>query len=500
MRCGFAVDIGTTNIEVSLWNLDSSDANAGCRLSTFKNNHLMESSCDDSVTSETSRAFRAVPLLTKTFRNCLYLYGADVVSRILYAHYNSVEILQQKLISQLKQEFDAMIRESNAVKCGESGFVADSSYVVDRAEPVPESGDFAASGVSGAGCASSRDAYVADRAVFTGNTVMLHFLRGLSVAGFEKAPFTPVSLFGEVVPAASALASLAKEVILPPCISAFLGADIVCASLAVESDLSDSSVSGGAMPATRNAGDASGAMSAAAADTAQETRAAEKPYIIIDIGTNTEIMLVDSDGKRTACSVAAGPAFEGGGLSVDMKGSALVSELARMLDENIMDETGYLGPDDAPSADNAPGELSCNQCATAEFTSKENKRRTQLTQQDVRQLQLAKGATAAAVETLLQSVGLEAADIKKCFICGNFGNALDISAVKKTGLLPVHLADCAVYVGNAALRGAELILLSKTAALSRASEIAQETAVLQLADSAVFAEKYIQNMNFRAKE
>ena len=467
MRCGFAVDIGTTNIEVSLWNLDSSDANAGCRLSTFKNNHLMESSCDDSVTSETSRAFRAVPLLTKTFRNCLYLYGADVVSRILYAHYNSVEILQQKLISQLKQEFDAMIRESKAVKCGDSS-------------------------------------YVADRAVFTGNTVMLHFLRGLSVAGFEKAPFTPVSLFGEVVPAASALASLAKEVILPPCISAFLGADIVCASLALESG---TGCVGGAMPATRNAGeafflasDASCATSAATADASQETRVAEKPYIIIDIGTNTEIMLVDSDGKRTACSAAAGPAFEGGGLSVDMKGSALVSELARMLDENIMDETGYLGVDDAPSADNASGELSCNQCATAEFTSKENKRRSILTQQDVRQLQLAKGATAAAVETLLQSVGLEAADIKKCFICGNFGNALDISAVKKTGLLPAKLADCAVYVGNAALRGAELILLSKTAALHEALEIAQETAVLQLADSAVFAEKYIQNMNFRAKE
>ena len=181
-----------------------------------------------------------------------------------------------------------------------------------------------------------------------------------------------------------------------------------------------------------------------------------------------------------------------------MKGSALVSELARMLDENIMDETGYLGPDDAPSADNVPGALSCNQYATKGLASKKNKRRTQLTQQDVRQLQLAKGATAAAVETLLQSVGLEAADIKKCFICGNFGNALDILAVKKTGLLPVHLADCAVYVGNAALRGAEAVLLSKTAALSRASEIAQETAVLQLADSAVFAEKYIQNMNFRA--
>ncbi len=414
MRYGFAVDIGTTNIEISLWNLDS-----------------------------------GAIMGKKTSRNCLYLYGADVVSRILYAHYNSVETLQQKLISQLKQEFDAMIREFCAGSCGD--------LVADRAN------------------------FVADRAVLTGNTVMLHFLSGLSVAGFEKAPFTPVSLFGEVVPASSVLASLAKEVILPPCISAFLGADIVCASLAVER--------GAACVAPDAVSDAHPVASAA-----------EKPYIVIDIGTNTEIMLVDADGNRTACSAAAGPAFEGGGLSVEMKGSALVSELARMLDDGIMDETGFIGE----LSDSSDTDEHCG-----------NKPRTVLSQQDVRQLQLAKGATAAAVETLLQSVGNSSdrtgngtdgqgsgrhaePDVRKCFICGNFGNALDVDAVKKTSLLSAKLADCAVYAGNAALRGAEAILLSKTAALSHASEIAQKTAVLQLADSAVFAEKYIQNMNFRA--
>ncbi len=485
MRCGFAVDVGTTNIEISLWNLDS-----------------------------------GMILGKKISRNCLYLYGADVVSRILYAHYNGVEVLQRKLIAQLKTEFSQMVREF----CGEFA---------------PKSGGF----VTGCGDSS----FVADCAVFTGNTVMLHFLSGLSVAGFEKAPFTPVSLFGEVEPGDSALASLAKEVILPPCIGAFLGADIVCASLAI------SELDGGT-----------------AADTAQEVHA--EPYIVIDIGTNTEIMLVDANGKRTACSAAAGPAFEGGGLSVDMKGSALVSELARMLDEGIMDETGYIGADDIPGTSDGSEdvEVSCsgrdgvsgNQCAPVEQNFDEsgggdtsdsggrsissgNKRRTILSQQDVRQIQLAKGATAAAVETLLLSVGKgsgaggsverderektnaekcvcepknslenlqensaeilqenspksQLLNIKKCFICGNFGNALDISAVKKTGLLPAKLADCAVYAGNAALRGAEAILLSKTAALSHAREIAQKTTVLQLADSAVFAEKYIKRMNFTA--
>ena len=392
MRCGFAVDIGTTNIEISLWRLD-----------------------DDSVPDEasvccSSNALSKTPLKTKSVRNCLCRYGADVVSRILYAHYHSVEELQNKLVAQLKTEFDTMLSE-----------------------------------YSGA---------VVARAVFTGNTVMLHFLSGFSVAGFEKAPFTPVSLFGDGGGAAcSPLASLADEVILPPCISAFLGADIVCAALAAENAVSCDS-------ALKN----------------------DAPYIVIDIGTNTEILLVGADGRKTGCSAAAGPAFEGGGLSVDMKGSALVAELARMLDESLMDETGYIAEttDGTGCGDNA------------------DERRTILNQQDVRQLQLAKGATAAAAETLLSSVGLEAAGIKKCFICGNFGNALDINAVEKTGLLPAALAKNAVYFGNAALRGAELILLSSTAALQQATQIAAETSVIQLADSAFFAEKYIQRMNFSA--
>ncbi|MBO4508493.1 MAG: DUF4445 domain-containing protein [Spirochaetaceae bacterium] len=399
MRYGFAVDIGTTNIEISLWDLDSSATSV----------------CGDPA-GEAS-VLRTVPLKTKSVRNCLCYYGADVVSRILYAHYNGVEVLQKKLVAQLKEEFDLMIREVNACE----------------AEGGPR----------------------AERAVFTGNTVMLHFLSGLSVSGFEKAPFTPVSLFGDAEPAASALASLADEVVLPPCIGAFLGADIVCASLTAGNAVSSGFASGGASGA--EAGSAQGV-----------------PYIVIDIGTNTEIMLVDADGTRTACSAAAGPAFEGGGLSVEMKGSALVAELARMLDEGIMDETGYISENNV------------------------DERKTTLSQQDVRQLQLAKGATASAVETLLQSVGLDAAGIKKCFICGNFGNALDIYAVKKTGLLPAALAEKAVYAGNAALRGAEHILLSKTAALRHASEIAANTVVLQLADSPVFAEKYIQRMNFVA--
>ena len=536
MRYGFAVDIGTTNIEISLWDLDS---------------------YDDSVPSETSTSFRAIPLKTKIVRNCLCSYGADVVSRILYAHYHSVSELQNKLIVQLNAEFDSMLREAQAERCADkSGFP--SNFVQD--------------------CATG-GSFRAKRAVFTGNTVMLHFLSGFSVAGFEKAPFTPVSLFGGVVSAGSPPASLADEVIIPPCISAFLGADIVCAAIAAENavfcdkarvsepgglasdnpvfcDTTRPGTQGGfafcgmsSCPTTQSCEpgglasdnpvfcdatrpDMQGGFAfcdatrpcAQCIPTVDETL----PYIVIDIGTNTEILLVGADGRKTACSAAAGPAFEGGGLSVEMKGSALVAELARMLDEGVMDETGYIGSaegmtmlTDRAGVSSFHGKTGTVECESniEEYKPGTNKhesvtdgcesvaderdpgtdgRRTRLNQQDVRQLQLAKGATAAAVETLLRSIGLEAAGIKRCFICGNFGNALALESVEKTGLLPAALAKKSVYFGNAALRGAELILLSKTAALHHAAEIVTETSVLQLADSAFFAEKYIQRMNFTA--
>ncbi|MCR4940937.1 MAG: ASKHA domain-containing protein [Treponemataceae bacterium] len=378
MRCGFAVDIGTTNIEIALWNLDAEEM-----------------------------------LCKRTFRNCLYVRGADVLSRILYAHYRSVEELQEKLALQLRDSFKSMIESAG----------------LESSVPAVET------------------------AVLTGNTVMLHFICGLPVTGFEKAPFRPASLFREEGPAWPLPSLNAGEIIIPPCIGAFLGGDIVCAGLWAEKLSLSEKTCENSKPETLF----SGKLSSLGA-----------PYLVIDIGTNTEIMLVKSDGSRAACSAAAGPAFEGGGLSVGMKGAALVSALAALLDEGIMDETGYI----------EKSEASC------------------LSQQDIRQLQLAKGATAAAVEALLESEAIAAKDIKKSFICGNFGNALDIEAVKKTGLLPAAVADKAFYAGNAALAGAELLLLSKTAALGESRRIASSTSILQLADSAFFAEKYIERMNF----
>lgn len=378
MRCGFAVDIGTTNIEISLWNLE-----------------------DKSV------------LHRETVRNSLYNCGTDVVSRILYAHYHSVELLQDKLLSQLNSSFENII---NSLGLESSALDVETS-------------------------------------VLTGNTVMLHFLCGLSVTGFEKAPFTPVSLFREGGPAWPLPTLNAGEIIIPPCIGAFLGGDIVCAGLWAEKLM----LSGKASDSSKQEQFSS-----------ENASSLEAPYLVIDIGTNTEIMLVKSDGSRKVCSAAAGPAFEGWGLSVRMKGSDLVSALAAMLDEGIMDETGFIEKTEA----------------------------SRLTQQDIRQLQLAKGATAAAVEALLASEAIDARAIKKCFICGNFGNSLDIEAVKKTGLLPAEVADKAYYAGNAALAGAELILLYKADALSKSREIASSASILQLADSAFFAEKYIERMNF----
>jgi uncharacterized 2Fe-2S/4Fe-4S cluster protein (DUF4445 family) len=123
-------------------------------------------------------------------------------------------------------------------------------------------------------------------AVITGNTVMLSLLTEQNVEGMTHAPFDPPSLFGyETDCEALGLRALPPRtpVALPPCIGAFLGADLVCAILG--SGMTH-------LPA---------------------------PSLLADIGTNGEMALWDGEALYTT-STAAGPAFEGGGISMGMRG------------------------------------------------------------------------------------------------------------------------------------------------------------------------------------
>ena len=311
-----------------------------------------------------------------------------------------------------------------------------------------------------------------DGVVITGNTVMLSLLTEESVEPFSHAPFDAKRLFGETLTAESLeLTSLKSEtsVYLPPCISAFVGADTTCAILATE--------------------------------LTQKT----EPTMLADIGTNGEMALW-SNGKLTVCSTAAGPAFEGVGISMGMRGavgaidkvtlkddalhahvigdtepkgicgSGLVDAVACMLDHEILDESGFL--EDEPFTVQAP---------------------VTLTQKDIRMLQLAKSAISAGLMTLIQNEKFQPSDIQTLYIAGGFGNYLNPQSAARIGLLPNGLTACLQAVGNAALAGASMLLLNATVK-EQAAKLAKKTAVLDLSTNPTFSELYMSGMTLGACE
>ena len=311
------------------------------------------------------------------------------------------------------------------------------------------------------------DANEIDCAAVTGNTVMLSLLTCEDVEPFSHAPFEAKRLFGETVSAREiGLSSLRAdaEVYLPDCISAFVGADTVCAL--ITTDLSSAECA-----------------------------------MLADIGTNGE-MALSYNGTLTVCSTAAGPAFEGVGISMGMRGavgaidkvsvkgeelevhvigggeaigicgSGLVDAAAAMLELEILDETGAL--DDDPFVLKDPVELSGK---------------------DIRMLQLAKSAICAGLMTLIENAGLEPEDVPILYIAGGFGNYLNKESAAKIGMLPQSLAESSETVGNAALTGASMMLLNSELR-EKARDLARSARTLDLSKDKGFSEKFMMGMIF----
>ena len=304
-----------------------------------------------------------------------------------------------------------------------------------------------------------------DGVVITGNTVMLSLLTAQSVEPFSHAPFAAERLFGETLSAKELDLSCLRAdtpVYLPPCISAFVGADATCAILA--------------------------------------TRLCKgSTAMLADIGTNGEMALWQG-GKLTVCSTAAGPAFEGVGISMGMRGavgaidrvrveddwlqahvigdvtpigicgSGLVDAVACLLDLDILDEGGYL-----------------------EYDTFTIQAPVSITPKDIRMLQLAKSAICAGLVTLLRSEGITSADVSTLYISGGFGSYLNKDSASRIGLVPAGLAARSTTVGNAALAGAAMLLLHKDMATEAKSVVAGAT-TLDLATNPIFSDQYMSGM------
>lgn len=298
-----------------------------------------------------------------------------------------------------------------------------------------------------------------DVLVITGNTTMLYLLCGIDPESLSHAPFLAETLFDTEVDFSG------RTAYLPPCMNAFVGADITCAVLA-----------------------------------SGMCRKGETA-LLCDIGTNGEIALW-KDGVLYVTSTAAGPAFEGAGIScgcgsvsgaidrvwlengklcvhtiheakpVGICGSGLIDAIAAGLKSGEIDETGALEDDTLPLAEGV-------------F----------LEQKDIRSVQLAKAAIAAGIETLLETAGTTVEEIKTLYITGGFGSHLNVESALEIGLLPQGIEDRTVVLGNAALAGAARVLLDRREK-QELSRIAGLSKHVNLGGNAVFNEKYVNNMLF----
>ena len=326
---------------------------------------------------------------------------------------------------------------------------------------------------------ASAKADTVDRIVISGNTTMIHLLMGYDCSALGVYPFTPVNT-GLITGTAKEILDYTRsnkeiETTIFPCISAFVGGDIISGLYALDFEKK------------------------------------EDINLFVDLGTNGEIALGNSK-KILATSVAAGPAFEGGNISCGM-GS--VAGAICSVDIESKAETGNYDVNVKTIQDCAP----CGICGTgvietvAEFLKNKIIDETGLyrdvffedgfelsegvvfSQKDIREFQMAKAALRAGIEILITQYGVRTEDISKVYLAGGFGFHLDVKKAVVTGILPKELADKVEIAGNTALGGMVRFLTDreKIRNVRNILDLSQE---IVLADNENFNTKYVQRMAF----
>lgn len=330
---------------------------------------------------------------TVTSVNSQRAYGADVISRIQASVDGKKEELKKSIQKDLQDSMEKLLKET---------------------------------GVSGEDVG---------KIVIGGNTTMGHLLMGYDCDTLGVFPFTPVNI--DFIKGTEEILGTdrfgKKEVVLLPGISTYVGGDIVSGMYAY--DFTEK----------------------------------EDVCMFIDLGTNGE-MGIGNKEKILVTSTAAGPAFEGGnitwgmgsvpgaicsvkieGTETEVKtireeapqgicGTGVVETAAELVREEIVDETGALDEDyfddGFPLAKTPDG------------------KEIVFTQKDVREIQLAKAAVRAGVETLLLRYGIKKEEVSKVYLAGGFGYKLNTDKAIAIGMIPEEWQERIVAVGNSSLSGA----------------------------------------------
>lgn len=302
-----------------------------------------------------------------------------------------------------------------------------------------------------------------------GNTTMLHNFMGVDALPIAHAPFTPVFTEAKKITAKEIDINIHDEgeVVLSPSLSGYVGADIIAGM----SSLDDNKVG--------------------------------KKYLFIDIGTNGEMALVTPD-KTLACATAAGPAFEGANISQGMSattgaiakfssdgyevignveptgicGSGLIDIVANMIDKEVLGMEGNISED-----------FVIINPSTSEKTN------VSLTQQDVREIQLAKSAIASGINRMLSIAEVDVNELDNIYLAGGFGNYINIESAIRIGLLPNVPLEKYVQIGNTAGTGAVLALKSE-GFMTEQEKLIKKMEYIELSTDDEFSMEFAMNMFF----
>ncbi len=347
----------------------------------------------------------------KTATNPQRAFGGDVLTRIEYCNKNGVTDLQTYLVDKINRMIDEF------------------------------------------------DINPVNKMYVSGNTTMLHIFFGIDPSSIGVAPYTPVFLESKEMNGDETGLRNIEKVVSLPCISAFVGADLV------------------------------------AGINYAETPKNNKYNLLVDLGTNAEIVLYNKN-ELYCTSAAAGPCFEGANITCGMSatdgaiysyslngtfktignispkgicGTGLIDIISILLEKGIIDETGYIENEEFFITDTV-----------------------KLTQKDIRQFQLAKSAVYSGISAILKEKTISFSDVENLFISGGFSAKINIENAVITGLLPNELKDKIVVLNNSSLLGTVKYACEQ----NDLSVYIKNAEYIDLSTNAVFSDLFINNMEF----
>ena len=367
--------------------------------------------------------------------NAQAAFGADVISRIRAALGGELERERDVIRSQLSGLIEEACREAGADP-GEIGVVS-----------------------------------------VVGNPAMQQLFLGISPRNLAAIPFAPVLTEAGAAPCRDVLPICENaQLLIVPDIAGYIGADTLGCVLSTK------------------------------------LYEAEELTLLVDIGTNGEMVLGDRS-RMIACSTAAGPALEGACIRFGMRGTDGAIDHVRMEDGSLCcsvigggEARGICGSGliDAAAVLLENGMINRRGRITA-GTERDGQRIAELTdtvyltQEDIRQLQMAKGAICAGIRLMAEHLGHSVADIRRVLLAGAFGSYLDPDSACRIGLLPEELRGRITAVGNAAGSGARLLACDRKE-LDMCQELTKRIGFLELASLPEFSGTFARAMTFREIE